>query len=56
MIPDPDYTLPPTDQRRYDLTLLAAALAEAGVPADVLVADVRDGIALAVTRRARSGR
>lgn len=42
--------------RRADLIALAAELAEAGVPATVLHADLGDGIAQAVRRHERSGR
>lgn len=41
---------------REELTHLAALLAEEGVPAEVLLGDVRAGIAITAGRRGRSGR
>lgn len=41
---------------RQELRALARALAEVGVPAEVIVDDVRAGIAGAVDAHARSGR
>lgn len=44
------------DERRAALVGLAAELADAGVPAELLMEDVRAGVARAVMRRGRSGR
>lgn len=51
---------PPTPrrlgERRAALVRLAAELADAGVPVDLLIEDVRSGVARTVVSRGRSGR
>jgi hypothetical protein len=56
VIPEAGAHLSETDRRRWELTRLADALAESGVPAALILDDVRDGIDAATRRHERSGR
>jgi hypothetical protein len=47
VIPDPEQRITCEEAARFRLTQLAAALVRDGVPVDVVMADVREGVELA---------